>query len=349
MRRLVVPGATLLLACAPLGTVVAQAPLLVLPKVSPRASVSQTVGLTEISITYDRPAVNGREVWGKLVPYDSVWRAGANENSVISFSSPVKIGGQPVAAGRYGLHLIPSPSDWTVILSRQANAWGSFSYDPAEDVLRVKATPVPAEFRERLGYTMEDPGPGSVVATLRWEKLALPIPIEVDSKQVVVDSLRTQLRGLPRFFWQPWSQAAAWSLANDVNLDEALTWADQSIGLNENFTNLRVKAALLEKRGDATAAAALRRRSLELANEADMNAYGYLLLGQGKVDSAIAVFRKNVKDYPRSWNTYDSLAEAYAKKGDKKLAIENYTRARAMVRDSGQQKRIDGLLTQLRS
>ncbi len=325
----------------------AQAPPLILPKVSPRASVTQHVGLTEISITYDRPAAGGREVWGALVPFDSVWRAGANENTVIAFSSPVRVAGQEVAAGRYGLHMVPARGEWTVILSRQANAWGSFAYQPSEDVIRVKATPVPAEPQERLAYTFDAPGADSVVATLRWEKLAVPIPIAVHSRQVVVDSLRQQLQGLHQFFWQPWSQAAAWCAANDMNLEEATDWAQRSIAIQENFTNLRVKAVLLEKRGDPTAAGELRRRSFAVAGEADWNVYGYQLLGQGKVDSAIAIFRKNVKDYPRSWNTYDSLGEALVRKGDKKRAIEAYTRARQMTLDPSQRRRIDGILAAL--
>jgi hypothetical protein len=324
-----------------------QAPPLIMPKVSPRATVSQTVGLTTISITYDRPAVDGREVWGKLVPFDSVWRAGANENTVIEFSSPVSVGGQKVTAGRYGLHMIPTANEWTVIFSKQANAWGSFSYDPKEDQLRVKTKPVPADPEERLLYTFEAPGGDSVVATLRWEKLAVPFAIAVNSKQVVVDSLRVQLRGLHKFFWQPWSQAAAWCNQNDVNLAEATEWAQNSIGLQENFTNLRVKAALLEKQGDAAAAATLRNRSLTLASEADINNYGYQLLAAGKTDSAIAMFRKNVKDYPRSWNAYDSLGEGLAKKGERKQAIEAYTKARKMVQDPTQQKRIDGIVAGL--
>ena len=347
MRRLVLSGVTLAVASVASIAAAAQAPQLVLPKASPRASISQTVGLTEITITYDRPAVNGREVWGKLVPYDSVWRAGANENTVISFSSPVVLDGHEVAAGRYGLHMIPSRGDWTVILSHEANAWGSFSYQPSEDALRLKARPEPSQPEERLAYTFDGPGIDSVVATMRWEKLALPIVIRVDQKRVVVDSLRQQLRGFPRFSWQTWNQAAAWCIANNVNLDEADTWADNSIALNENFTNLRVKAALMEKRGDPATAAELRRRSLYIAAEPDMNTYGYLLMNQGKLDSAIAVFRKNTKDYPHSWNTYDSLGEAYAKKGDKKQAIKQYSQALAMVRDPAQKKRIDGILANL--
>jgi tetratricopeptide (TPR) repeat protein len=325
----------------------AQAPPLVLPRVSQRASVSQTVGLTEITITYDRPGINGREVWGKLVPYDSVWRAGANVNTVLAVTSPVKVQGQPLAAGRYGVHMIPTAGTWTVILSREANAWGSFSYDPKEDVLRVKATPKPSEPVERLIYTFDDPDDSSVLATLRWEKLAVPVKIEVDTRQVVADSLREQLRGLARFSWQPWAQAAAWCAAHDVNLDEATKWADNSIGLNRNFTNLRVKATLIEKRGDAAGAAGLRQESLGLATEAEMNLYGYELTGQGHLDSAIVIFRKNVKDYPKSWNTYDSLGEAYAKKGDKKQAVANYSKALGMVGDETQKQRIKGALAQL--
>jgi hypothetical protein len=349
LRPLAVAG-TMLAAAVTLAPTssTAQAPPLVLPKQSPRASVGQTIGLTSIAITYDRPAVNGREIWGALVPFDTVWRAGANENTVISFSSPVRVGGTTLEAGRYGLHMIPAKREWTVIFSREANAWGSFSYDPAEDALRITTTAVPGEMHERLAYTFDDPTDSTVVATLRWEKLAVPFTIAVDSRAVVVDSLRQQLRGLARFSWQPWSQAAAWCAANHVNLDEAVTWADQSIGLNENFTNLRVKAALLDQRGDQAGAAAAAQHSLAVANEADMNTYGYLLMGQNKVDSAIAIFRKNTKDYPKSWNTFDSLGEAYAKKGDRKLAAASYAKALAMVGNDAQKKRIEGVLVGLR-
>jgi DUF2911 family protein len=326
----------------------AQAPPLVLPKQSPRASVGQVVGLTSITITYDRPAVNGREIWGKLVPFDTVWRAGANENTVVSVSSRVQVGGHTLEAGRYGLHMIPTRGDWTIAFSREADAWGSFSYDSTEDALRIRVTPVPGDMHERLAYTFDDPTDSTVVATLRWEKLAVPFTITVDSKAVVVDSLRQQLRGLGRFSWQPWSQAAAWCAANGVNLGEAIGWVDRSIALNENFTNLRVKAALLGEQGDEAGAQATAQRSLAVANEAEMNTYGYLLMGQGKVDSAIAIFRKNIRDYPQSWNTYDSLGEAYAKKGDKKQAAVNYGKALALVKDQAQQQRIETVLAGLR-
>jgi tetratricopeptide (TPR) repeat protein len=338
----------LALACTVPLSVNAQAPALVLPRASQRATVSQTIGLTTISVTYDRPGVNSREIWGKLVPYDSVWRAGANENTVLAFSSPVRVGGKELPAGRYGLHMIPTAEDWTIILSNQADAWGSFSYDQKEDAVRLTAVPVEAPFTENLAYTLDEPGTGSVIVSLRWEKLAVPFPVEVDYKQVVVDSLRQQLRGLGRFFWQPWMQAAAWCAGNDVNLAEASEWAQNSIAINENFSNLRVKATLREKLGDKASAASLRSRAFEIATEPDMNTYGYQLLGEGKVDSAIVVFQKNVKAYPKSWNVYDSLGEAYAVKGDKKKAREQYNKALAMTKNPAQQQRISGILAGLK-
>jgi tetratricopeptide (TPR) repeat protein len=338
----------LLLLAAP-AALHAQAPPLTLPQPSPQASVNQTVGLTEIDIRYHRPAVNKRKIWGELVPWGQVWRAGANENTIISFSSPVTVEGQKLAAGTYGLHMIPTDKDWTVIFSNISTAWGSFSYDAREDALRVTVTPKPSDFEERLSYTFEDPNEGSVTALLRWEQIAVPVRIAVDTPSVVVESLRAQLRGLPRFGWQGWNQAAAYCLRHDVSLDQGIEWADRSIALNENFTNMRVKAGLLDKKGDAKTAGELRAKALQLAVEADMNTYGYELLGEKKVDEAIAVFQKNVKDYPKSWNAYDSLAEAYGIKGDKKLATEYYGKALAMTKDETQKKRISDILAKMKS
>lgn len=317
-----------------------------LPDASPEASASQAVGVTDIKISYHRPAVNKRKVWGELVPWNEVWRAGANQNTTISFSSDVTVGGQKLAAGTYGLHMLPTEKDWTVIFSNMADAWGSFSYDAKEDAARITVTPQPAEFQERLGYSFDDPTDTSVQAVMRWEKVRVAIPITVDTPQVVLASVRRELRGLPRFFWQGWNQAAAYCLRAGINTDEALAWSDRSIQIQENFANLRVKAGLLEKKGDTKTTEALRARSLQIATEADMNTYGYQLMGQKKVDEALDVFRKNVKGHPGSWNVYDSLAEAYANKGDKKLAAEAYNKALAMAPEN-QKKRIRNAIAKL--
>jgi tetratricopeptide (TPR) repeat protein len=327
-------------------TAVAQ-PALTLPEASPEASVSQKVGLTEIEIRYHRPAVNKRTVWGDLVPYDEVWRAGANENTTISFSTPVTVNGKPLAAGTYGLHMIPTKGDWTIAFSKMNVAWGSFSYDEKEDALRVTAKPQAAEFEERLSYRFDDPTEKSVTVAMTWEKVEVPFRVEVDTPSVVIASLRNELRGLPRFGWQGWNGAAAYAMRNKVNLDEALTWVDRSISMQENFTNLRTKAGILEAKGDAKSAAELRAKAMSIATEADINNYGYQLLGAGKTDEAIEVFRKNVKDHPQSWNTYDSLGEAYGQKGDKKLAAENYRKAQNMTKDPEQKKRIAGILAKM--
>src|SRR5687767_4566098 len=179
--------------------VAAQVPGLTTPDASPAATVSQVLGLTELSVTYHRPAVNGREVWGALVPFGQVWRAGANQNTTVTFSTPVTLNGAKVPAGTYGLHMIPTAGDWTVILSRESGAWGSFSYDEKEDVARVTAKPEPAPHQERLGYSFDEPTRDSVTLAMRWEKLRLPIQIKVDLGRTVLENYKAQLRGLPRF------------------------------------------------------------------------------------------------------------------------------------------------------
>jgi len=344
------PGSLLLLAFLVSPAVsFAQVPPLNLPQASPEASVAQTVGITQMEIRYHRPAVNKRKVWGELVPLGQVWRAGANENTTVSFSSPVEVEGKPLAAGTYGLHMIPGEKQWTVAFSNTSSAWGSFSYDEKEDALRVTVEPRKAPFEERLEYTFEDPTDDAVTAVLHWEEIAVPLRIHVDTTEVVYDSLQKQMRGLPRFSWQGWNQAANYCLQKGVHLDEAAKWADRSIAMNQNFTNLSTKAGLLEKKGDAKAAEDLRAKALQVATEVDMNNYGYQMLGQKKYDDAIRAFQKNVKDYPKSWNVYDSLGEAYLAKGEKKLAADNYGKALAMTTDDTQKKRISDILAKMKT
>jgi len=326
----------------------AQVPMLQVPQASPRATISQTVGMTELSVAYARPAVQGRKIWGGLVPYGKVWRAGANENTVVTFSSPVKAGGVALPAGSYGLHMVPTETDWTVVFSSQSHAWGSFSYDPKEDVARIVVKPVPGEATEQLAYTFDELSGQGVTLSLRWEKLQVPIRFEVDTKAVTVASLRQQLRGLQQFFPECWNAAARWCAQNDVNFPEALAWVDRSLAMKETFGGLRVKALLMEKTGDAAAAASLRAKAMAIATEVDVNAVGYQLLGQGKTEEAIATFQTNVKAHPESWNTYDSLAEAYRTAGDKAKAVANYRKALELVKAEDQRARITEELARLK-
>jgi tetratricopeptide (TPR) repeat protein len=297
--------------------------------------------------TPHRPAVNGRPIWGGLVPYDQVWRAGANENTTFETSSPITVEGRALPAGRYGLHVIPTTGRWTVVFSTMADAWGSFSYDEAEDALRVQVNPRPASHEERLSYRFDDPDGTSTTLVLRWEEVELPVRIAVDTPEVVLANMLLELRGLPRFFWDGWNDIAVYALQNDVHLDDALGWVDQSIALGRNGTNLGTKISLLHALGRTAEADALEAEFLSTASEADVNTYGYLLLGQGRTDAAIAVFERNVADHPDSWNVHDSLGEALAAAGRTAEAIAHYEHARELA-PPPQQPRIDGILAQLR-
>jgi tetratricopeptide (TPR) repeat protein len=301
-------------------------------------------------VSYHRPGVKGRPIWGALVPYGEVWRAGANENTTISFSLPLRIGGKPLEAGTYGLHMIPGKGDWTVIVSRNATSWGSFFYSEAEDALRIAVTPEAALPMEWLQYEFSDLTDSSAVLSLRWEKMRVPIPLSFDTRGLILADIRTSyLRGAAGFGWQGFNNAAVFCLRNNVDLPEALTWAEKSIALNENFSNLRTKASILEKMGKQEDARALRERSLEIATETDLNQLGYTFLQGGKTKEAIEVFEKNVKAHPSSWNVYDSLAEGLEKSGDTKGAIAGYEKALARVKDAANRKRITETITKLKS
>src|SRR5437016_8812989 len=217
-----------------------------LPDVSQAAEVKQRIALTDIKITYHRPLVNGRKIWGALVPYGKVWRAGANENTIIEFSDPVSIEGQPLAKGIYGLHMVPGENEWTIIFSKNSSSWGSFSYDKAEDALRVTVKPQASEFHDAMTYDFDDLKPNSTVVTLRWDKVAVPFKVEADTNEIVKQSLHNQLRGRAQYEWQAWEEAANYFLDSKANLEEALKDSDRSIGLEKRFENLMTKSQVLD-------------------------------------------------------------------------------------------------------
>ncbi len=320
------------------------------PQPSPQASVTQTIGVATVTVNYHRPAVKGRTLWGDLVPYNEVWRAGANENTTVTFSHDVQVGDKPLPAGTYGLHMIPTPTTWTVILSKNATSWGSYYYKPEEDAIRIVVTPEPSSFTEWLSYQFSDITDAGTVLSLAWEKLRVPVSLSFNTPALTFAFIRNEyLRGIQSFGWQGPLQAAQYCLQHNRELDQALVWADLSISRQENFGNLRTKAAILEKLGKTQEAKPLNDRAMKLATEADINILGYTMMNSGKMKDAIALFQKNVKDYPDSWNVYDSLAEALEKNGDRKGAIANYDRALKMVGDEQNKKRITETLTRLRS
>lgn len=313
------------------------------PRGSQMASVSQRVGITDIEISYSRPAVKGRELWGQLVPYGmnnlgfgtataSPWRAGADENTTISFTHDVKVEGQPVEAGVYGLHLeIKEDGTATLILSNNSGSWGSYFYDPEEDALRATVTTKEAPHHELLTYRFNSVEATSATASLVWGKKEIPFTIEVPVTETVLADIREQLRSSPGFNRQTWEQAAAYALNNGGDLNEALQWINNAIAgqfySQRTAGNLTVKAAILEKMGKKQESLTLIDEAAAIATTNELNALGYRMLNAKEYDKALKFFKLNVKNNPKSPNAYDSLGEAYKTIGDKKNAIKNLKKA----------------------
>ncbi|WP_300596372.1 DUF2911 domain-containing protein [Niabella sp.] len=305
-----------------------------------KASVSERVGLTDITIHYDRPAVKGREgkIWGGLVytgfgdlgfgnSKAAPWRAGANENTTIQFSNAVKIEGQPLPAGKYGFFIAYGPAECTLVFSKNSGSWGSYFYDAKEDALRVAVKPVPLEKSiERLKYEFSDETETGATITLQWEKLAIPFRVETDYINDQLAVFRQELRTDKGFGWQTWNQAAFWCLQRNVNLDQALLWADSATGKNfggeRAFVALNTKAQLLEKAGRNEEAAAVMKTALAHADMNEVHLYGRTLMQQKKLKEAIAVFKDNYKKHPNEFTTLVGMTRAYSAMADYKAALK---------------------------
>ncbi len=293
------------------GTSPAQTFLMDLPLKSQGAQVSQTIGLTDVTISYHRPLVGGRQVWDSLVPYGQVWRAGANINTTIAFSDPVTIDGKPLDKGTYGLHMIPRADTWTVIFSRNATSWGSFTYDSAEDALRITVKPAPAEMHEALTYDFVDVQPTSAVVTMQWARLAVPFTVGVNVHDVVAASMKRQLRSLNRFNWLSWNEAATYILAQHEDLGTALAYADTSILNDDRFDNELTRSQALTALNRRDDAAAAQKKALALATPAEADGFARQLLAQKRSDEAFAIFRANAQR-GAEWFVHDGLARAYS-------------------------------------
>jgi hypothetical protein len=308
--------------------------MLKLPRQSQRATVSQRIGVTDITITYHRPLANGRQVWGKLVPYGQVWRAGANENTTITFTDPVQIEGQALDKGTYGLHMIPGEKEWTVIFSKNATSWGSFTYKQDEDALRVTVKPEASEMRDALAYDFDDVKADSAVVTMRWEKVAVPIKMHVNVNDIVTASIHNQVHGLNQYYWEGWDDAAQYFLANKINMDEALKYEDQSIQAEERYDNLLNKSKILEAMGKTQDAEMFRTKALDKASALQLYFYGRQLQGEKKQDQALVIFQSAAKKFPDYWTSHLALARVYSAKGDFDNAVKEAKVALAGAPDS---------------
>ena len=309
------------------------------PRPSLTASVSQTVGISSVTVSYSRPAVKAREVWGGLVPFgwnvqafgtkhEAPWRAGANENTVLEISHSAKIEDKDVPAGSYGLFfVINKDNTGEVILSKDYKSWGNFSYDPARDLMRAPIQIREGEFTELLTYHFTSVDKNSTELVLSWEKKEFPIKITFAVDDIVMANAADELKGVKAFDWKAHSSAANYALQNKINLEQGLVWADRAVTQNKNFTTLNVKSGLLEATGKTAEAEKMKKEALAIATEAELNNLGYELIGLNQHDKAIEILKMATDRFPKSANAWDSLGEAYAIKGDSKNAITNFKKS----------------------
>lgn len=336
-------AAALLVSALPLS---AQSFVLDLPLGSQHATISQRIGITDVAINYHRPLVNNRAIWGALIPYGQVWRAGANENTTISFSDPVMIDGKALARGTYGLHMLPTADSWTVIFSKNSTSWGSFTYDEKEDALRVTVKPQPTDMHNALTYDFDDLGADSAVVTMRWEKLAVPFKVSVNVGEVVQASLDKQLRGLAQYTWMSWDDAATYLHDNKGNLEQALKYSDKSIQNEDRFENELTKSRVLRAMNRTDDAKTTEAKALEKASPLQVHLFARALQGDKRQDEAFAIFRENAKKHPDQWFVHSGLARISSAQGDYDAAAKEMKLALAGAPDQ-QKAYVEGLVKRL--
>ncbi len=235
------------------------------PRASQRQEIKQTVGDATITIIYHRPNVNGRKIWGGLVPYDKVWRSGANEATFFEVSRDVNVNGKPLPAGKYSLHTIPTSTNWTVIFNKKHDQWGSFDYDEKLDGLRVSSQLEKADFRESLSYSFENITPSSAVVLLRWENIAVPFTVDIgDIHGRVLTQMREAIKNRKPEDARPLNQAANYVVTFKLkdSYADATSWVDASMAMGETFGNLGIKARLLNEQGKTAEAIAMAEKAI---------------------------------------------------------------------------------------
>lgn len=227
------------------------------PRPSPDATVSQYVGVTKITVDYSSPAVKGRKIWGELVPFGEVWRTGANEATTITFSDPVKVNGNSLEAGTYGIHTIPGESEWEIIFSKDYEVDGPSNFDAGKEALRLKVKPEEHPFTERMMFTITDMTENTANVNLVWENLKVSFNVEVNTQELTLQKARNA------FGWGELMAAATYCLQNNINLDEGYKWIEASTLINENYWNQRIKAQYLERMDKKKEAIAVMEKAIE--------------------------------------------------------------------------------------
>ena len=344
-----------------------QIPLTVAPSGgNKKATVSERIGLTDVTIHYDRPAVKGREgkIWGQLVHTGftdqgfgsskaAPWRAGANENTTIEFNNAVKIEGQTLPAGKYGFFIAYDPTEPTLIFSKNSGSWGSYYYDEKEDALRVKVkSQATDKSTEWLKYEFLNQTEDAATIALSWDKLMIPFRIETDYVNDQLASFRNELRTEKGFIWQSWQQAAAWCLQRNVNLPQALQWADSAtstgFGGDKSFGAWSTKAQILDKLGRGAEAADIMKKSMAFASMNDIHQYGRRLLQQKKNKEALDVFKTNYDKNPNQFTTLVGLTRGYSANGDYKTALKYAQQAMPLAPDSNNKSSVQTMIDKLK-
>jgi tetratricopeptide (TPR) repeat protein len=333
-----------------------------------KAMVGERIGITDVTIHYDRPGVKGREgkIWGQLVHVGytdlnfgtskaAPWRAGANENTTIEFSTDVKVEGQPLAAGKYGFFIAYDPLECTLIFSKNSTSWGSYFYNDKEDALRVKVKPVASDKSvERLEYNFINQADNSATIALSWEKLVIPFKVEVDLNKLQLESFRRELRGERSFSpgWQSYHQAARYTLDKNVSLEEGLAWANQSISdpsVGEaNFLTLSTKADILTKLGRTAEADSAMKQALPLGNMQQIHQYGRSLLTQKRTKEALEVFKLNLQKHPNQFTTLMGATRGYSGVGDYKNALKYANMALPLAPNEPNKKMVETSIEKLK-
>ena len=304
---------------------------------SPAAEVTQTIGISKVTINYSRPAVREREVWGtNLAHYGyknlgfgtataAPWRAGANECTTITFSDDASIEGQAIPAGTYGLFMgLYEDGKVDIVFSKNSESWGSYFYAEAEDQLRVSVSSTENNHVERLTYDFISNDKSSATAILDWEKKRIPFKISFAVDVIVLANAENELRNSTGFSWQGPASAAQYCLANNIELEKGLAWADQSIGIQQNFSNLSLKAQLLSKLGKEDESKAVMDLAIKepTAQAFQLHGYGRQLIAAGDKDKALEIFLYNYKANDGAWPTNYGLARGYSATGDYKKALK---------------------------
>ncbi len=218
-----------------------------LPRISQKASVMQRIGLMDVTINYSRPNVKGRVIWGELVPYNQVWRTGADEATTISLGEDVTINGNKLAAGKYALFTIPTKDEWTIVINSVSKQWGAFNYDSTKDVIRIKVKPVENRFFESMTIYFSDVTTHSAIINIAWEKIKVSFNIETDTHATAYRNMKSAMNEAKEDDWVVYAASSNYAADNDIYVDEAVEWIDKSISIRPTYFNNFVKAKLLYK------------------------------------------------------------------------------------------------------